>query len=172
MKKLIAILLVVLPHILFAQFVYTPNGFKSMEDSSRDYVIIDIPNSNSKDNFKQIKTIFSKEIFNTKAVNVDDSTFVFGLQDAINLQGVKPLTDMFYTVSISCRNSKIKVQFNCRYFQSWHGVLGGGMTVTGAELIYKKGKIKNENAKIEAEKFANSFVDNLKNKLEKSEESW
>lgn len=177
MKKMILIFLAILPNILFAQvcntqFTYTLDGFRTKADLTKDYIILELQGTNSKDNFSQLKSIFSKEVLNTKTVNIDDSTFVFGLQDAVKLSGVKPLTDMFYSVSISCRDNLVKVQFNCKYFQSWHGMLGGGMTVMGSEFIYKKGKIKNEAAKAEAEKFANNFVKNLETKLKNGDNSW
>lgn len=173
MKKMILLVcFIFFAHCGWAQFAYTLDGFRSSVDSSKDYVILELQGTNSKDNFKQLKSIFSKEIFNTKTANADDSLFIFGLQDAVNLSGVKPLTDMFYSVSISCRDSLVKVQFNCRYFQSWHGVLGGGMSVMGSELVYKKGKVKNETAKSEAEKFANNFTRDLESKLRNGGDNW
>jgi hypothetical protein len=174
MKKIILFAtLVLLSTMVNAQFSLTINGFVNSQDNSKDYVVFDYENINKEvlyinvlkfitTNYKSAKDVISKVENEVITINAIQS----------KIATCKTLKyDASYTVSISFKDSKIKIDapfFECSSFafgkpyrltmSGSNGGLGSEVTVG---LFKKNGEPGQKNTIIEIESFFNGLCNDI-----------
>jgi hypothetical protein len=185
MKKLILLFAFTMT-ALFANsqksFNFTYNGFISVADSSKNYVVIDVPNTAQNKLFQKAKMYLSTLYNNPKYVTseVDNEQLTI---DAIDSKEMKIIFVMngpniwklSYKYVFSFKDNKIKFtpvfkELTNIYNANTVGLIGVNVLGTVTGVFNKNGKCLKEKAKEEVELSVNNFVAKLTTELIKQDQ--
>lgn len=171
-------MLLLLPCITWAQdkFELTFNGFRNAADTTKDYVVIDIPNLDKATLYKNAMIYLSKQYVSPKDVlsTVDNESITINAvsQNAVKIKHLylNPSWDVNYTITLQFRDNKVRVsepslnKISTRTGDIFRTVsinpyTGNGMN--NKEIYNKKADLKLEDAKKNLEAFVNTYIENL-----------
>ncbi|HEY1025306.1 MAG TPA: DUF4468 domain-containing protein [Sphingobacteriaceae bacterium] len=178
MKRQLLLMLLLLPCITWAQdkFELTFNGFRNAADTTKDYVVIDIPNLDKATLYKNAMIYLSKQYVSPKDVlsTVDNESITINAvsQNAVKIKHLylNPSWDVNYTITLQFRDNKVRVsepslnKISTRTGDIFRTVsinpyTGNGMN--NKEIYNKKADLKLEDAKKNLEAFVNTYIENL-----------
>lgn len=172
MKKILILIAYAVSVITYSQtFQLTPDNFKQVE-SQEDYIIIDFPQKNKEELFNKTKEFVNSYYNNPKFVTSESEKD----QIVINAFGEKYNMTMFnwnneYQIEILFKNEKIKITPKFKWIKNFNGGADVSLNMGNGQLwavFNKKGKVMRSKAKETAENDINSFLQNLKVKINKS----
>lgn len=181
MKNIIILCLLLVFGISFSQeFILTPENFKSKDDNSKDYVVIEFPNYNQKELFDKTKMFITSNYRNLKNDGLNEVEYsqlklrsrVVGTK--VKLLGSESVGSYLTTTyDINFKDGKIMIKpfFNDFEPEVKDGskiFLVGGSSYFGKSIFKKDGKIWLQNHYNAANEIVNNFVTDLKKSLTNS----
>ncbi len=179
MKKIILAIIALLigSNFMHAQFKLTNSGFVSTSDETKDYCVIDIPDSPQTKLFQKTKIYLNSLYNNPKYVTneVENSQIVIDAIDSDEFMVIFILNGpnmwlFSYKYIISFKDNKIK--FNPIFKKLINSKTGDEIELIGVSalgsatgIFNSKGKCIREKAKDEVEKRVNEFVSNYTKNL-------
>lgn len=168
MKKIILTLALCMPFLAFSQaFKLTPIGFVNSSDTSKKYIVIEVPNKSSQELFKTSLLYFTSKYNSPKDVisKVEGSAITINgfQQNTIRQNGTATPFDINYTIAFQFKDGKIKIDaptFRLNTGLRTMYLVYTGFSINGQESgIYgKNGKVKSEKAIIDLEMFFNDYL--------------
>lgn len=187
MKKIIAIIVAMLPLVTFAQsFTLTPNGLVNAEDTTKHFVVVEVPGTKS-ELFAKAKTAVTAMWNSPKDVmscNEPDIITVNGYNgDAIyrKLLGAKYYFSFNYRLQLQFKDGKIRIDapvVDKAELQNNKGTLYfccGKDSFSGSAYVFnKEGKVKYKDQKKQLEDYLNGLIATLVDKIKNgaSNEDW
>lgn len=170
MKKLVLLTLIIIPTFLLAQqkdyrlFALRPNGFRALPDTSKNYIVVDVPNTHKHDLYrralKEVNRIYNNPKFVTAAID-GESIIIHGRQPDVfrGLMNSSYLVE--YSFEIAFKDNKFKIESEGLHIENLKGdvlylVDPGGMF---KRFIFRQdGELKLDNAKYDLDLFFNNIV--------------
>jgi len=168
------------------QFNLEATGFVSVVDSSKNYVVVDVPNTPQNKLYQRAKMYLNTLYNNPKFVTAEVENEQIAI-DAIDSKEMKIIFVMSgpniwtfsYKYVFSFKDNKIKfAPVFKNLVNSYNGstidLIGSSILGTVTGLYNKKGKCLKEKAKIEVENSVNDFVKSLSENMNKqqSNDNW
>lgn len=170
-KQLLTLLAVLISASTFAQstatFKLTPNGFVNANDTSKHFIVFDLPGKSQAELYSASLTYMTSNYVSPKDVisKVENEVLtVNGYEPgAIKNTSLQTPFDMNYTVVFKFKDGKIKVEdptFRLTVGARTLYLVYPGFSINGQDVgIYgKNGKIKSERAIGDLEKFFNKYI--------------
>lgn len=187
-KKLLALLaLVAFFGTANAQFKLTNNGFANVTDETKDYTVIDVPNTPQNKLFQKTKMYLNTLYNNPKFVTseVDNEQIAIDAIDSKELRIIFALSgpniwQFGYKYVFTFKDNKLKFSPAFKNLVNTENgrtidLIGSNVLGIVSGIFNKKGKCLKEKAKEEVELSVNDFVKNLTeelNKTPKKDDNW
>jgi hypothetical protein len=185
MKKVLFILVAVcFSTIANAQFALTSNGFINSSDETKDYVVIDVPNTSQVKLFKKTKMYLNTLYNNPKFVTseVENEQVSIDAIDAKEMRIIFVLNgpniwQFSYKYVFSFKDNKIKFAPVFKSLintanNSTIDLIGSNVLGTVSGIFNRKGKCLKDKAKTEVESAVNYFVTKLTLSLQEQNDNW
>ncbi|WP_131535552.1 DUF4468 domain-containing protein [Pedobacter nototheniae] len=180
MKKIL-LLILIFPFILKGQELQklqlNYDGFSSVLDSTKKYVIIDIPNKSKADLYKKSQVYFSKLYVNPKEV----MTLIDG--ESITLNGIdkkavkmkvlylNPSWDVNYTSTYEFKDNKVRISFSVNRLSTYTGDIFREKMI--GDFFNKKGIVRDEKSVKTLNEYVNSVIETYyKSMIKSDDENW
>lgn len=188
MKKVIALLMVLLPFLASAQsFVLTPDGFKNSEDESKNFIVVPMEGTQTElyNRAKTAVTIMWNSPKDVMSYNEPEIIVVNGFSSGdlfIKTIGITNYFDFNYRLQIQFKEGRIRIDAPSvdkatipgkDYELYFCGGKGGSMGKVNY-VFDQNGKLKQGKIKEQAEKYFNALVGTLIDKMKNgaSSEDW
>lgn len=164
-------------------FELLPNGFVNSSDTSKSFIVIDVPSKTKNDLFKSVEMWVTKKYVSPQDVlsKVDGETITINgiSKNSIHRNGMH-VFDMNYTVNFDFKDGKIRINSPSFRLTTYSGLkrqtlhLVSNSSLDGSDLgIYnEKLKLKSERAKNELEAYFNKFIIDLNKFISDQEKDW
>ncbi|WP_231489862.1 DUF4468 domain-containing protein [Pedobacter sp. Leaf170] len=178
MKKTILILMlsVVCTSAFSQSFKLTPNGFVNAADTTKNYVVIDVPNKKQTDLYKSSLLYFSKLYVSPKEVMtlIENQSIIL---NGVEKQAVKmkvlylnPSWDINHTSNYEFKDDKVKVNFNINKISTYTGDIFREKTMR--DFFNKRGEVKDEKAIKSIEEYFNQGLKKYAESLTSQKSDW
>ncbi|MDM1061930.1 DUF4468 domain-containing protein [Empedobacter falsenii] len=179
MKYIILFFMLFAVNMQAQKFRLKPSGFVNSDDNSKNYVVLEFPNQSQSDLFKKAMIYATK---NYKSANnvvskVDNEAITINAISSIPIRrNALHVFQNQYTIILSFKDGKIKVDapiVNMTRFidgekktlhVSWNRPVP--LNESNVGVYGKDDKLKSEKALEDLERFANEFLEKLKNGIE------
>ncbi len=174
MKKLMILLLAVtITATGYSQFILAPNNFVDVNDNTKDYVVIDVPDTKANVLFNRAKKYFNTFYNNPKYV----SSEVAGEQIVIDAIYGEPMVIVYnwagknqwifhYKIDFQFKDNKVKFQPNFKYLENEEyaniNLIGDKVMGINTGMFNKKGKITIQKGNDRVEKYINWYLEEFK----------
>lgn len=184
MKKVSLFFLTLLTAVVFGQsFILTPQNLVNSDDNSKSYLVLEFPEKKQAELFRAAKLFLNTKYNNPKFVTteVENEQIVINAS-APNAAKIRAgiAFDINYNAAISFREGKIKIDLSIKDYERYTTVnkYGGGrekdnligfdMGISKTGIFSQKGKTISAKGKETTENFANNFVLDLKEGINKN----
>lgn len=179
MKKILVILFVLLPLMASAQyFELSPNGFVSVEDTAKTFVVIPMDGTKA-ELYNKAKTAIMSMWNSPKDVmsyNEPEIIVINGFTGSLYVKtiGITTYFDMNYRMQLQFKDGKLKIDAPGADKAEAHGkngtmyfCKGGGQSMLGITYVFdKKGKLKQKDFKKQLEDYFNGLIQSLVEKMQ------
>lgn len=177
MKKLLLLLAFFIPMMSNAQFIITPEGFKT--EDGQDYYVVDIPGS-QEELFNRTQSALTEIYVSPKDVISATSQSVISLKgftDKVYIKDVvrKTSMDTDYTIKILFKDGKIRFNAPSILSMGTHNKgrfltltigCGGGAGMNDFGYLFKKdGKVRYKEGQESLESFFNTLINTIADKV-------
>lgn len=185
MKKiLLMMVLMTLSVSAMAQLKLTPDGLINAENTEQDFIVLDFPDKTQAQLYSAVLVYLNSMYVSPKevlSVVEGNSITVNGIsRDAIyrkkNMTSTIPTFDINYTITILFKEGKIRINNPTINRMNISGSSGSEFYVVGANFLGtkngifdSKGKVMFEETKASIEEFFNSYINGVKQCVEKNE---
>ena len=170
MKKLILLIAFVLATSTYGQyFELTSHGFKSDQDKTKDFVVLDFPEKKQSELYMEVLDVLNKKYVSANNVlsKVESQSITINARGKNIRRTSSHSFENDYTIVLAFKDGKMKIaapvvnltSYAAGHPQEMH-LTYGGLSLDGSHFgIYKKsGKVKYKKAVEDLNQFANEFV--------------
>ncbi|NDV47849.1 hypothetical protein D0T49_12410 [Paludibacter sp. 221] len=183
MKKtlLIGVLFLISAFYIKAQLTLTPDGFKSTEDSTKEFLVYTFENQSQeklyKSTLKFLNTVYNTPLFVLSTVDNETITISAKSEVGEGKMGNNTYVNVFkynYSFSIMFKENRIRIDLPFFSFErSSNGrslVLSDGAGPYRASIFNKKGKVTMESAKEKMENDMNAIINGIIKSINSSDD--